>query len=399
MHAGAPKLRFVTTPRRVDVAERRARLGLRHRLAGNPADDPVEVARDLVALHATDAATVYLSAWARWGEPSVAAVEQALYEDRTLIRMLGMRRTVFVVPVGSAPVVQAAATDAVAAVQRRLLLKHLAEAGLGEEAWLKDVEESTLRALVARGSATAAQLAADEPRLRSKLAAFEGVAQNITSRVLNGLSQQGRIVRGRPRGTWISTQYHWSPVETWLPGGLTGLAADAARAALAERWLAAYGPATPADLQWWTGWTGGQTKAALATLDTEPVDLDGTPGLVLARDAAPVAAPEPWVALLPALDPTVMGWVGRDWYLGPHGPTLFDRSGNPGPTVWVDGRVVGGWAQRASDGQVVYRLLEKVPAATREAIDARAGELTEWLAPVTVTPRFRTPLERELAAS
>jgi len=124
-------------------------------------------------------------------------------EVRSLIRMLGMRRTVFVVPVETAPIVQAGATEAVAVVQRRLLLKHLAEAGLGEEAWLKEVEESTLRALAARGSATAAQLAADEPRLRSQLLMAEGkdyaAVQNITSRVLNLLSQQGRIVRGRPR--------------------------------------------------------------------------------------------------------------------------------------------------------------------------------------------------------
>ena len=230
---------------------------------------------------------VYLSAWARLRDPAVEAVERALYEDRSLIRMLGMRRTMFVVPVETAPVVQAGATEAVALVQRRLFLKHLAEAGLGEEAWLKEVEESTLRALAARGSATAAQLAADEPRLRSQLLVAEGkdyaAVQNITSRVLNLLSQQGRIVRGRPRGTWISTQYHWSPVETWLPGGLTGLIAEEARAALAERWLAAYGPATPADLKWWTGWTGGQVKAALAALDTVAVDLDGTPGVLLAR--------------------------------------------------------------------------------------------------------------------
>jgi hypothetical protein len=60
---------------------------------------------------------------------------------------------------------------------------------------------------------------------------------------------------------------------------------------------------------------------------------------------------------------------------------------------------VGGWAQRVADGRVVYRLLEKVSTAERTAIDARADELTEWLDPVTVTPRFRTPLERELAAS
>ena len=93
-----------------------------------------------------------------------------------------------------------------------------------------------------------------------------------------------------------------------------------------------------------------------------------------------------------------MGWARRDWYLGPHGPTLFDRSGNLGPTVWCDGRIVGGWAQRARR-RVVYRLLERRRPPRRRAIERRADELTEWLGPVRVTPRFRTPLERELAAS
>jgi hypothetical protein len=286
--------------------------------------------------------------------------------------------------------------------ERRLLLKHLAEAGLGDEAWLKDVEDGTLRALVARGSATAAQLSADEPRLRSQLLVAEGKSYSavtaITSRVLNQLSQQGLIVRGRPRGTWISSQYHWSPVDAWVPGGLTGMPADAARAELARQWLYANGPGTREDLRWWTGWTGGQVTAALAALDTVTVDLDGTPGILLADDAEPIAAAEPWVALLPALDPTVMGWLGREWYLGPHAGTLFDRTGNPGPTVWVDGRIVGGWGQRARDGAVVHRLLEPVDDAVRRRIEERAAALTAWLDPAVVTPKFRTPLEKELAA-
>jgi hypothetical protein len=97
------------------------------------------------------------------------------------------------------------------------------------------------------------------------------------------------------------------------------------------------------------------------------------------------------------LDTTVMGWTERDWLLGPHGPRLFDRSGNPGPTVWWDGRVVGGWAQRPS-GEIVYRLLEDVGAEAIAAIDAEAARLTAWLGPARVTPRFRTPLERELSS-
>ncbi|MDG4826099.1 winged helix DNA-binding domain-containing protein [Asanoa sp. WMMD1127] len=388
--------------RHIDVTEHRARLAVRHRLAGPSAHDPVEVTRDLVVLHATDAATVYLGAAARMHAPVIKDIEHALYADRTLIRMLGMRRTMFIAPVEHAPIVQAACTDAIAVVQRKLLLKHLAEAGhdYGDD-WLRDVEQGTLAALRSRGSATAAQLAADEPRLRTLLSIDEdksyGAKPAITSRVLNLLSMQGLIVRGRPRGTWLSTQYEWAPAEAWVEGGLHRHDAPTARAELARLWLARFGPGTPADLKWWTGWTGAQTKAALAALDVETVTLDGgETGVVLASDIAPVEAPEPWVALLPALDPTIMGWVGREWYLGPHAPALFDRSGNPGPTVWVNGRVVGGWTQRP-DGRVVHRLLEEVPAATAKRITAAAGELEDWLGDARVKPKFRTPLEKELA--
>jgi hypothetical protein len=92
-----------------------------------------------------------------------------------------------------------------------------------------------------------------------------------------------------------------------------------------------------------------------------------------------------------------MGWSERAWYLGEHGPALFDRSGNPGPTVWWNGRIVGGWAQRR-DGEIAYRLLEDVGAEALAAVEAEAERLGRWIGPVRVTPRFRTPLERELGA-
>ena len=123
----------------------------------------------------------------------------------------------------------------------------------------------------------------------------------------------------------------------------------------------------------------------------------GDVGFVLPDDGEAVRAPKPWVALLPALDPTVMGWQARGWYLGEHGPELFDRSGNAGPTIWCDGRVVGGWAQR-KDGEVVVRLLEDIGREAGEAAEAEAQRLQEWIGDVRVTARFRTPLERELSA-
>ena len=134
---------------------------------------------------------------------------------------------------------------------------------------------------------------------------------------------------------------------------------------------------------------------ALAAVAAVEVSFEGGTGLVLDDDVAPVAPPAPWAALLPALDPTTMGWAGRSWYLGRLGPMLFDRSGNIGPTVWWDGRIVGGWAQR-KDGEIALRLLEDVGADAVAAIEDSDDRLRTWLGEVRVTPRFRTPLERAL---
>jgi hypothetical protein len=389
--------------RRIGVDERRARLGLRHHLTAEARTGVVEAARDLVGLHGTDPATVHLAARARMAVPEAAAVERALYEDRALVRMLGMRRTMFIEPVELVPVVQAACTDAIAVQQRRLLVDLVGRAGLAADpaAFVEEVGTAALAALAARGEATAAELSADDPRLAQQIVLAEGKTyegrQSVATRILLVLAAEGRIVRGRPRGSWTSGQYRWAVAEAWLPGDLASWSPEDAQAELVRRWLATFGPATVADLKWWTGLPMGQVRRAVAAVGAVEVDLDGTPGLVLPGDLDPVPPPAPWAALLPALDPTTMGWAGRDFYLGPHRPALFDRNGNAGPTIWWDGRVVGGWAQRKT-GELALRLLEDVGAEAAAAVEAEAARLTSWLGPVRVTPRFRTPLERELAS-
>ncbi|MFI6216192.1 winged helix DNA-binding domain-containing protein [Nocardia brasiliensis] len=391
--------------RSIDVAERRARLAVRHRLAtANRSDQVTEIARSLVALHATDPATVYLSVGARSSTLTPAHVERALYDDRTLLRMLAMRRTMFVVPVELLPVLQSACADALAHKQRRTYGKYLEVAGVvdGEVSpWLAEVEAETHAALLARGAATGAQLSKDVPRLRTQVNTAPEKAYskptNITTWVLVTLGCEGRIVRGRPNGSWTSSQYTWSPIESWLPEGIAALSAEQARTELLRQWLRAFGPAPLTDLKWWTGWGVGEVRKALTALDTVEVELDGGTGLLLADDVEPVAAPAPWAALLPALDPTPMGWQSRQWYLGPHAPSLFDRNGNIGPTIWWDGRIVGGWAQR-KDGEIVWRLLEDVGAEAKAMIEAEAERTGAWFGEVRAIPRFRTPLERELTA-
>ena len=395
------------TPR-IGVQDRRARLGLRHRLApgSQPAgpSGPAEVAASLVAVHGTDPSSAYLGILARLAGGDVADVQRALYQDRTLIRLLGMRRTVFLATLDDAALIQAACSRAVAARERRKVLGWLAESGVpGDVAdWLAGVEQAALAALAARGEATAAELAGDDPRLRTQIVLSRGKAyegrQNVASRVLFLLAAQGQVVRGRPRGSWSSHQYRWSPMELWCPGGLDGWPTGAAEVELARRWLQAYGPATPDDLRWWAGWGKTQLSRVLTELKPAEVDLDGVPGIALADDLAPAPEVAPWVALLPGLDSTPMGWQQRDWFLGEHSPRLFDQTGNIGPTIWWDGRIVGGWAQDRG-GEIVCRFLEDAGSAAVTAAEAAAERLAGLLGGVRLSARTRgrTWLEQELA--
>ena len=386
----------------VSDGERRARIGVRHRLAAaSRAPDVRAVADSLVALHSTDPASVFLAAKARMDDARVERIEEALYDDRTLVRILGMRRTLFVVPVELVPIVHAACTRAIAATQRRRYASLIEEGGIADDggAWLDRVSDATMAALERRGEAFGAELSADVPELRSQLSYGEGTkwagTTSMTTWVLTLLAADERIVRGRPRGSWLSSQYSWSPAPSWQPDDEAPLDTPAAQVELARRWLAAFGPGTLADLAWWTGWTKTATRGALTALNAVEVDLACGTGYLLPEDMEPLSTPpEPWVALLPALDPTAMGWTDRTFY-GGDDKALYDRSGNIAPTIWADGRIVGCWVQR-EDGEIAVRLRVDAGRETAAAIDDAAGRLGKWLGSARVKSRFRTPIEREL---
>jgi hypothetical protein len=350
----------------------------------------------MVGLHSSDPATVFLTSWTRVDGFAPADLEAALYDRRSLVRMLGMRRTLFVVPRDLAAVMDEACTKALAPGERRRLIRMLEDQGIvrtgAGERWLDRVAAATFEALVARGEATARELTKDVPELGTKLTFGEGKTWGgtvgVSTRVLFLLATDGKILRARPLGGWTSGQYRWAPTEAWLGGPLPSIDHDVACAELLRRWLRTFGPATATDIRWWTGWTARLATTTLRALGAAEVELDEGVGYVLPDDLEPADEATPWVGLLPGLDPTVMGWKERAWYLGDHGPRLFDTNGNAGPTVWANGRVIGGWTQ-TDDGEVDVELLERIDAKTREAIDTERERLRSWLGDVRIKLRFR----------
>jgi hypothetical protein len=282
------------------------------------------------------------------------------------------------------------------------MLQMLEGAGVAPDAagWLAEVEAQTVAALDELGAATAADLTKRVPGLRVQIPFGEGKTWagsfGVSTRMLFLLAAEARIIRGRPRGTWLSSMYTWVPMERWLGEPLREPPTDEAQADLVRRWLATYGPGTQRDLQWWTGWTVAETKRALGNAKAVEVELDEGTGFVLPDDLDVTPAPDPWVALLPALDTTTMAWKERPWYLGALERRLFDRAGNAGPTVWADGRIVGGWSIRG-DGETVFELLADVGREALRAIEKECARLQAWIGSSRVIPRFRTPLELELS--
>jgi Winged helix DNA-binding domain len=389
--------------RKIEVAERRARLAHRHRLAPrHRAADVVEAARSMVCLHGTDPATVYLSAWARVEDMARADMDRALYEDRSLVKHLAMRRTLFVFPREALGIAQAGASNRVADSERRRLIRDVEKAGLQKngERWLARASDEVMAALSDGREATSSELRKQIPSLEGSIRYGQGKSWGgqlpVGPRVLTTLSAAGRVLRASNDGAWTTSRPRWASTKSWLGEEIVEIPEDEGVAGLVEGWLRAFGPGTVADMRWWLGSTVAAVRKALADLNAVEVDLDGKAGYLLPDDVEASNTVEPWGALLPPLDPTTMGWFERDWYLGPYREQLFDTNGNAGPTVWWEGRIVGGWMQ-SEGGEVVLQMLEDVGRDATSAIEREAARLTEWLGGVRVLPRFPSPLARAAA--
>jgi hypothetical protein len=330
---------------------------------------------------------------------TVADLERALYVDRALVKHLAMRRTLFVFPREHLGVAQAASSARVADAERKRLIRAVEQGGLHQDGarWLTAASKAVLKVLDRGAALTIAELRAKVPLLDGSIvyAADKtwGGALPVAPRVLTILSAEGKVVRGANRGAWTVSRPEWASMRAWLGAPLAVPPAAEASATLVGHWLRAFGPGTEKDLQWWLGSTLTVVRRALADVGAIAVDLDGATGYVLPDDLDETPNVEPWVALLPPLDPTTMGWAERAWYLGSHKAHVFDVNGNAGPTVWCDGRIVGGWRHEAGGG-IELQLLEDVPRSRRRLIDAEAARLAAWMQGLAVKPRFPSPLSR-----
>ena len=373
--------------RRVTIAERRARLARRHLLAPSThTDDVAAIADAVVALHSSDPVTVYLSATARMAHPSIAAVSDALYEQHAVVRHHAMRRTLWVMSPEVAREAHAACT-----------------VGLVRPEWNRTVKLHRIERDHRRRRRVAARRRARHPRRTPPARLGEHPADRpggarADQTAAHGGRQVVRGVAGRahagPAAPRLRRRHHpWTagrhldqrPVR--VVADRCGRTRRAPRRStrrrrgrrLVRRVLRAFGPMTTLRRSLVARRDRRQRRRRAAcrrggggrhrrrrrpqTGWLLPDDLDvGSLAPLTGRRCSPGSTRRRW------------GGTRATWYLGEHGALVFDRNGNGGPTLWVDGEIVGSWVQR-KDGRIVHQLLQDVPTPARHSLERQLGEL------------------------
>ena len=154
----------------------------------------------MTVLHSTEPATVYLSVRARVDGVTVADVDRALYEDRTLVKQLAMRRTLFVFPRDLLPAAWGSASARVAVTLSTRLAKEVEKAGLADDgtAWLEDAKAAVLeRRSVDGGAMTAQEIRERVPALEARLDLAPGKSYgvNVADRAAGAHASSGSRAR------------------------------------------------------------------------------------------------------------------------------------------------------------------------------------------------------------
>jgi hypothetical protein len=329
--------------------------------------DPLRAVEHLVGLQAQNPLDPYLALWSRIAGFDPVGFGQLL-QDRAVVRIAAMRATVHLLT----------ADDA-------LLLRPLTQPVLTAEIrrhpeFAPQLSGLDLDPLLAWAEAELAERPLATGELRRAVAErFPGLPAAAAAYACRCLLP---LVQVPPRGVWGRTrQVTLAPLAAWVGGDPI---ADPAPDDVVLRYLAAFGPASVADVTAWCRLTGMRAvverlrprlRSYRSPRGTELLDVAGA---TLAEPDVP--AP---VRLLPEYDNVVLSHADRSRF-GSDAARLVALAGSFKGSVLVDGLVRGGWRFVRGPGAESTRLvLEHLPLTQPEVgqVEAEAEAVAELWAP------------------
>ena len=297
----------------------------RQLLGADQAADGVAVAGRLLAVQAQDLRSARLAVRARAPGSSLAGLDHALSDERSLVIGWLNRGTLHLVRAEDYWWLHALTTPPLFTGNAR----RLEQTGVGAGAAGKGV------ALIERALADEGPLTRDD--LRDRLAAGgvptagQALVHVLMLACLRGIAVRGPLAGGR---------HAYVLARDWLPPD-DAVDRERARVELARRYLAGHAPADDRDLAKWAGLPLRDARAGLRGLGSALVERDD--GLLeLAGAAAPV---RPRSLLLDQWDPVLVGWRSRDALLADY-PRRDDVAAHFRPFAYVGGRAVATWGLR-----------------------------------------------------
>jgi Winged helix DNA-binding domain len=327
-------------------------------LAGEPAAEPVAVAERLLAVQGQDPRGARLAIRARSVGLTVADVDRALSEDRSLLITWLNRGTLHLVRSEDYALLQALTTPPLLTSNST----RLRQEGVSEEMAERGVE-TIERALADEGPLTRARLREhlDRAGLRTE---GQALVHLLFLTALRGITI---------RGPMVGREHAFVLVRDWL-GKQEKVDRETGLAELARRYLVGHGPADERDLARWAGLPLRDARVGLEAIASELDQRDD--GLVDFAKRAP-AQPLPAPRLLGAYDPLLLGWTSREAVIGPH-KFLVTNNGLFRPFALVNGRAVAVW--RLLRGKVEIEALGKVSKRAAAALERDAAAVREFLA-------------------
>ncbi|MFP3895446.1 MAG: winged helix DNA-binding domain-containing protein [Anaerolineales bacterium] len=352
--------------------------------------------RDIGPIGATRPTVPYLSLWARMRDFRRENLDEALYEERSLLRVPCMRGQLYLVPVEdypayyqlTKPFFQQGLEDLT-----RFFSRTDKECEVNYDLCDETLIQRVLEVISSQGGHTIAELTELLPVLGTRVYHDPDYPElgysKLGTQLIPAICAQGILVRARPRGGWRSQLYTYEALSSWLPGlDLEGLSAREALRYVVSGYIKAFGPATVGDISLWLGgYARRQVVGALMALGDELTRVQMAKSQrVYFMHVEEVEALQSYtyeehdVALLPPHDTYPTAYSDTSRFLSRrYRERVFDRVGEPLGTVWLDGYIVGIWNAQPQDEHIQVRLFEPLPPNIVALVAEETRRLSRFL--------------------